>query len=63
MSDGWKDVIFEGSSWLLYNLDEDPYEMVNLAHNSAYADKRLQLKDRLAQWISDTGDRFEVPKH
>ncbi|HBY60267.1 MAG TPA: hypothetical protein DEH78_10620, partial [Solibacterales bacterium] len=30
--DGWKLVCFEGMPWLLFNLNEDPYELANLAH-------------------------------
>ena len=25
--DGWKYVAFEGTSWLMFNLNEDPYEL------------------------------------
>ncbi len=59
--DGWKYVCFEGVSWLLFNLNEDPYELVNLAHNSRYRAQRRKLTDRLRQWIADTGDKFSVP--
>ncbi len=51
----------EGQPWLLFNLDEDPYERVNLAHNTRYAAERRRLQDRLAAWIADTGDRFALP--
>jgi len=60
--DGWKYVVLEGQPWLMYNLNEDPYEMVNLAHNSRFAVERRRLQDRLAQWIRDTGDPFRLPK-
>lgn len=59
--DGWKYVCFEGVSWLLFNLNEDPYELINLAHNSRYRAQRRKLIDRLRQWIADTGDQFAVP--
>lgn len=59
--DGWKYVCFEGVSWLLFNLNEDPYELVNLAHNNRYRAQRRKLIDRLRQWIADTGDKFTVP--
>jgi len=38
--DGWKYVCVEGYTQLLFNLNEDPYEQVNLAHNSQYAQQR-----------------------
>ena len=30
-ADGWKYAALEGQPWLLYNLNEDPYELANLA--------------------------------
>lgn len=60
--DGWKYVAFAGVPWLLHNLNEDPYEQVNLAHNNRYAAERKRLNARLRQWIADTGDRFETPE-
>lgn len=60
--DGWKYVAIEGQPWLMFNLNEDPYEQANLAHNTIYRHKRRQLQDRVAQWIRDTGDEFELPE-
>ena len=59
--DGWKYVALEGQPWLMFNLNEDPYELVNLAHNTRFGAERKKLQDRLAQWIADTGDTFELP--
>jgi arylsulfatase A-like enzyme len=59
--DGWKYVALEGQPWLMYNLREDPLEMVNLAQNVFYKNKRQQLHDRLLQWIRDTEDSFPLP--
>ncbi|MCR8630448.1 sulfatase [Paenibacillus radicis (ex Xue et al. 2023)] len=61
--DGWKYVCFEGCSWMLFNLKEDPYELVNQAHNpqGVYASKRKELQEQLVEWIHKTGDRFQVP--
>lgn len=59
--DGWKYVCLPGIEWLLFNLSEDPYEQVNLAHNSLYLAERRQLNHRLRQWIDETGDRFDLP--
>ncbi|MCD6286495.1 MAG: sulfatase-like hydrolase/transferase, partial [Anaerolineae bacterium] len=59
--DGWKYVVFEGQPWLMFNLNEDPYELANLAHNTKFRGERKRLQDRLAQWISDTGDVFVLP--
>ncbi|MDX2154400.1 MAG: sulfatase [Bryobacteraceae bacterium] len=59
--DGWKLVCFEGAVWLLFNLNEDPYETANLAHNSLYRAERKKLVERLRQWVTDTDDRFSLP--
>jgi arylsulfatase A-like enzyme len=59
--DGWKYVALEGQPWLLFNLNEDPYEQANLALDRRYARERTRLQERLAQWISDTGDAFPLP--
>lgn len=59
--DGWKYVCLEGQPWLLFNLNEDPYELANHAHNSRYGHKRRQLHDRLGEWVRATGDAFALP--
>ncbi len=59
--DGWKYVCLEGQPWLMFNLNEDPYELVNLAHNSLFHHRRKELHARLATWIADTDDSFELP--
>jgi len=59
--DGWKYAVFEGHPWLLYNLNEDPYELANLAHDLRFAPERRRLQERLAAWIEETGDDFELP--
>jgi arylsulfatase A-like enzyme len=59
--DGWKYVCFENTSWMLHNLNEDPYEQMNLAHNNGYRAERKRLLERLKQWLSDTGDNFPLP--
>lgn len=59
--DGWKYVCFEGRSWLMFNLNEDPYEQMNVAHNNLYRAERTKLIARLNQWVNDTGDKFTIP--
>ena len=59
--DGWKYTCFDGVSWLMFNLNEDPYELVNLADNSRYRSERKRLIDRLKQWVADTDDKFNIP--
>ncbi len=60
--DGWKYTCFEGVSWGLFNLNEDPYEQANLAHNNAFRTERRKLAGRLKEWIASTGDKFSVPE-
>jgi arylsulfatase A-like enzyme len=60
--DGWKYVCVANTSWLLFNLNEDPYEEVNLAQLNRYRPQRKLLIARLKQWVSDTGDQFTVPE-
>jgi arylsulfatase A-like enzyme len=61
--DGWKYVCFENQSWLMFNLNEDPYEQVNVALNAEYQTQRKQLIARLKQWVADTGDKFSIPTY
>ncbi len=61
-ADGWKYVCLEHQPWLMFNLNEDPYEQANLAYNNAFARERRRLHDRLNQWIADTGDTFAMPE-
>ncbi|QNK58201.1 sulfatase [Paenibacillus sp. PAMC21692] len=59
--DGWKYVCAEGHAIMLYNLNEDPYEQVNLVFQAQYRNKRRELNERLAAWIRETGDSFALP--
>ena len=58
--DGWKYACFDGMSYVMFNLNDDPYEQVNLAHNSRYRAERKKLIGRVRQWVADTGDKFNV---
>ena len=60
-ADGWKYVCFKDQSWLMFNLSEDPYELVNVAFNMRYRKERAVLINRLKQWVADTKDEFVVP--
>jgi arylsulfatase A-like enzyme len=59
--DGWKYVCFENRSWLLFNLNEDPFEEANQAQNNRYRSERKELIARLRQWVAETGDHFAIP--
>jgi len=60
--DGWKYAVLEGQPWMLFNLNNDPYELVNHALNPAHKGKRAHLQQRLAQWMDETDDnQFRLP--
>lgn len=60
-SDGWKYVALEGQPWLLFDLNRDPYELMNLAQHAYARRRRLELNERLRGWIERTGDHFRLP--
>jgi arylsulfatase A-like enzyme len=60
--DGWKYVCLEGQPVMLFNLDEDPYELANLAYLDTYNDKRAELQAELEEWIVKSGDTFALPE-
>jgi arylsulfatase A-like enzyme len=60
-ADGWKYACFENAPWVLFNLNEDPYEQVNLAHYPKNWNKLKELNDRCKKWAEDTGDVFAFP--
>ena len=56
--DGWKYAEVEGQPLMMFNLNEDPYEMVNLIFDPSFAARRRKLQSRLKEWIAQTGDDF-----
>ncbi|HME55341.1 MAG TPA: sulfatase [Candidatus Lokiarchaeia archaeon] len=60
-ADGWKYACFENADWLMFDLNEDPLEQVNLAHYSRYRTKKSELRTLLKQWVETTQDTFQVP--
>jgi arylsulfatase A-like enzyme len=61
-TDNWKYICLEHQPWLMFNLDDDPYELVNLAHNTKFRAERKRLNERLKQWVADTKDEFAMPE-
>jgi len=53
----YKYVRNEGDLDELYNLEEDPYELRNLAADARFAARRADLARRLDAWQERTGDR------
>ena len=54
-NDGWKYAVFEGVPWLMYNLNEDPFEMANLAMDGRFRAERKRLQDRLGSGFRRQG--------
>ena len=59
----WK-FVFNGFDFdELYNLDEDPFEMCNLAEDPAHRERLEQMTKRMWQVVRDTGDRSLFNSH
>lgn len=59
--DNWKYVCTEHDDVMLYNLNEDIYEQQNLVFNPKWTQKRLELRQLVADWVTKTGDEFTMP--
>jgi arylsulfatase A-like enzyme len=59
--DGWKYVCTPRNDWLLFNLNEDPYEQANLCYDTVYQAEKEACHRELAGWLEETGDDFELP--
>ena len=46
----------------MFDLNEDPYETVNLAFQHSYLEKRKELQTELADWIDRTDDDYVLPE-
>ncbi len=60
--DGWKYVCLEGTPWMLFDLNQDPYELRNMALCGIAREKRAELHRQLEGWLERTGDKFILPK-
>jgi arylsulfatase A-like enzyme len=60
-ADKWKYVCTERDDWLLFNLNNDPYEECNLAFNTIAKGKRDELRQLVHDWIIRTNDSFRMP--
>lgn len=59
----WK-LVFNGFDFdELYNLDEDPYEMHNLAEEPAHTDRMREMMAQVWRVIRDTGDHTLLNSH
>jgi arylsulfatase A-like enzyme len=60
-TDGWKYVCMPGHEWLLFDLNDDPFEMANLAYDTVFQKQKERCHELLKEWIEKTGDRFDLP--
>ena len=44
---------------MLYDIEQDPYELNNLAADPAAAPVRDDMERRLAEWMKKTGDSWD----
>jgi len=54
----WQPQKYEYGIWL-FDRNNDPYEMKNLAGNAEYKDIQAKLENRLKKWIKETDDPFD----
>ncbi len=57
-NDNWKYVLVEGGPFALYNMNNDPYEQVNLLLDPNYDDKRSELHNLLIENLRLQKDTF-----
>lgn len=60
-SEGWKLNLCADDQCELYNLNEDPNELVNLFDEPAHQDRVAELYARLRRWQQETGDPAPLP--
>ncbi len=67
VTEGWRGVRTERymyarhkeEPWVLYDLQQDPYELKNLADDPAAGAVRDAMEQRLARWMKKTGDSWD----
>ncbi len=46
----------------LYRLKDDPYQIINLAHNPDFKAKLIELRGKLENWVKETDDQGQYPE-
>jgi arylsulfatase A-like enzyme len=67
VTEGWRGVRtarymyarVEDAPWVLYDLQEDPYELRNLVDDPAASQIRDEMEQRLTAWMEKTGDSWD----
>ncbi|MBK5292968.1 MAG: sulfatase [Acidobacteriia bacterium] len=49
---------YENAPWVLYDLEQDPYQLRNLVEDHASQEVRQDMERRLAGWMQRTGDSW-----
>ena len=60
-TDGWKYACTPNNDWLLFNTIEDPFEQANHIFNIKYQPEKERCQKLLSEWITTTGDQFQLP--
>ncbi|TVR44836.1 MAG: hypothetical protein EA402_05910 [Planctomycetota bacterium] len=60
--DGWKYVCIPHAPLIMHDLNEDPFELHNMAWVPKYFPQRQRLHGLLAQWLADHQDDFPLPE-
>jgi choline-sulfatase len=60
-SDRWKLIICEGDDGELFDLNTDPFEMINLYHEPEHRDRVRMLTARLHDWQERVDDTAPLP--
>jgi len=58
--DGWKYTSLNGQPYMMTNVNDDPYERVNLIPSQLHKAQRRRLHSLLVDWIRRTGDGFPL---
>lgn len=56
VKNSWKLIFDPYGQWELYNLKSDPHELVNLAYESCYRDKKQELMEEMIRWDVQISD-------
>ncbi len=59
-ADGWKYVVVENQPIMLFNLNEDPYELNNMVYLAKVKKRRAALAKKLQSMLDAVGDDFVV---
>ena len=50
---------YQSEPWVLFDLEKDPYELKNLAKDSAAIAVRKEMEKKLTAWMKETGDSWK----